>query len=180
MMAALQAGYRSREDRVKVLIPSRMRLDSSWCDVVIHNISSRGMMVASDQPPPARSYVEIRRGTQVIVGKVMWTKGRFFGLKSQDRLSVQAIVAEPRLAGKPQAAADRQSTERRADSRLIAEAQLARRVERSRAVASLVQYGVIAAGAIAVASIAGGMVFDTLARPSAAIVAGLGGASVTQ
>ena len=65
MLAALQTGFRPREERITVLIPSRMRVESQWCDVVIHNVSSRGLMAGCDTPPAVGSYVEIRRGTIV-------------------------------------------------------------------------------------------------------------------
>ncbi|RZM26822.1 MAG: PilZ domain-containing protein, partial [Sphingomonas sp.] len=70
----MQTGFRPREERITVLIPSRMRLESQWHDLVIHNVSSRGLMAGCDSPPAVGSYVEIRRGTIVIVGRVQWTK----------------------------------------------------------------------------------------------------------
>lgn len=145
-----------------------MRVTTDWIDVCIHNMSSRGLMAGTDTPPKVGSYVEIRRGTQVIVGRVMWSRGRFFGIRSQDRLSVKAFVAEPRLAGRPPPAdaADPHSADRRAERRLADEARLARRVERSRTFASMFQYGVMAAVVLAAAGIGASTVYDVLSKPA--------------
>lgn len=170
MRALLPAGFRQREERVKVLIPSRMRAGGQWMDITIHNVSSRGLMAGCDQPPASGGYVEIRRGTITIVGRVMWSKGRFFGLKSQDRLSVKALVDEPRLASRPPRPDAPDSVDRRRDDRLRTEASLARRVERSRAFASAFQYGIAAALVVAVAGFGAATVYEALSAPAQAIV----------
>jgi len=152
-----------------VLIPSRMRLESRWLDVVIHNVSSRGLMAGCDQPPAVGSYVEIRRGTIVIVGRVQWNKGRFFGMRSQDRLSVKALVDEPRLASRPVRANATPEHDRRAERRLAHEAQMARKVERSRSFASLFQFLVLVAVGVTMAGIAAHTVYTMLSAPAAQI-----------
>ena len=169
MLAALQTGFRPREERITVLIPSRMRLESQWVDVVIHNVSSRGLMAGCDQPPTVGSYVEIRRGTLVIVGRVQWNKGRFFGMRSQDRLSVKALIDEPRLAGRPARTDAKPESDRRAERRLAHEAQMARKVERSRSFASMFQFFVIVAVGVTLAGIAAHTVFTMLSAPAAQI-----------
>lgn len=177
VLAALQAGFRQREERVTVLVPARMRVGPQWTDVVIHNVSSRGLMAGSDVTPQTGSYVEIRRGAIVIVARVMWAKGRFFGVRTQDRISAGGLVNEPRLASKPAAADDaRGGQDRRAATRMEGEARLARRVERSRALASALQFALIAAVAGTLAVLAGNAVFGVLSRPAAAITAAMGGA----
>ncbi len=152
-----------------MLIPSRMRLETRWLDVVIHNVSSRGLMAGCDEPPAVGSYVEIRRGTLVIVGRVQWNKGRFFGLRSQDRLSVKALIDEPRLASRPVRADTNVENDRRAERRLAQEAQLARKVERSRSFASLFQFLVLVAVGVTMAGIAAHTVFTMLSAPAAQI-----------
>ena len=175
MLAALQSGFRPREERITVLIPSRMRLGAKWVDVVIHNVSSRGLMGGCDEPPPPGSYIEIRRGTIVIVGRVQWIKGRFFGIKSQERLSVRALVDEPRLASRPQPKPEQDAGERRAERRLAHEAQMARKEERSRAFASAFQFIVMALVGVTLAVIAAQGVYGLLSRPADAIGAALEG-----
>lgn len=168
MLAGLQSGFRPREDRITVLIPSRMRIDSCWLDVVIHNVSSRGLMVGCEDAPPIGSYVEIRRGGLVIVGRVQWRKGRFFGIRSQDRLSVKTLIDEPRLAGrpaKPPAGRD-DAGERRADHRLAHEARMARQMERSRQFSSTFQFMVIVLVGLTMAEIAAHTVYGMLSIPA--------------
>lgn len=90
-----------REPRRKVLIPSRMNVDGVWVDVCIHNISSRGLLAKTERPPVPGTYVEIRRGTQIIIGRAVWRSGAHFGIRCQERLNVQVIINEPRLTSKP-------------------------------------------------------------------------------
>ncbi|KQT32347.1 hypothetical protein ASG29_11125 [Sphingomonas sp. Leaf412] len=178
MRALLQAGFRQREERVKVLIPSRMRAGGAWTDVCIHNVSSRGLMAGCDAPPPSGEYVEIRRGTIVIVGRVRWTDGRFFGVQAQDRLSVRSLIDEPRLTSRPKPANEVPTeAERRSNRRLEVEAQMARRLERSRAFASAFQYALAAAVVLIVAGLGASMVYDTLSRPAQQITQAMSGAA---
>lgn len=72
-----------------------MRVIASWGDVCILNISSRGMQLQAARPPVRGAFVEIRRGAHVIIGCVAWAKQHRFGVKSQDVLFIDAIVAEP-------------------------------------------------------------------------------------
>src|SRR3546814_3873683 len=69
VLKALQIGYKPRETRHPVLIPARMRVGQSWIEVVIHNLSSGGALVASDEAPERGTYIEIRRGRQTIIGR---------------------------------------------------------------------------------------------------------------
>ena len=104
---------------VTVLIPARMHVGPSWIEVVIHNLSSGGALVASDEAPDRGTYVEIRRGRQTIIGRVVWRKDRFFGIQAQGRLDIAAIINEPRLPSRPRSANDPGSSyERRAQSRM--------------------------------------------------------------
>ena len=149
-----------------------MSADGRWSDACIHNASSRGLLVAADDAPASGSYVDIRRGSLVIIGRVVWRKGRFFGVRTQDRVVVQALIDEPRRGA---AATPTPTTERRTSARLTAEGRIARRVERSRQMASIVQFGFLAAAAAAAAAIMADEVSATLARPLAAVSASLNG-----
>ena len=86
---------KQREPRRSVFVGARMRLGASWGDVNILNISSRGLMLHAQQVPPRGSYLELRRGRHVIVAQVMWSKDCRFGVRTQDPLSVDAILKEP-------------------------------------------------------------------------------------
>ena len=73
-----------------------MRSGAAWVDVCIVNLSLRGAGLQSASPPARGSYVEIRRASSVIIGRVIWTNGHRFGIRAQDRLPIDAIVAEPK------------------------------------------------------------------------------------
>lgn len=75
-----------------VTVPARLRIGANWSDACILNVSSRGVLIHVPQPPQRGSYVELRRGDQVIIGRVMWSKGSRAGLRAQDRVPVEAIV----------------------------------------------------------------------------------------
>jgi hypothetical protein len=173
MLALLRNGMVEREVRRKVLIRSRMHSGSGWVDCCIHNMSSQGLMVAADDPPVVGAYVDIRRGTHVIIGRVRWRKDRFFGVRAQDRLPIDAIINEPRLAQRPTAAAV-DGADRRAASRLSAEAAMARRIERNRWLSSSFQFGLLALAGVTGAAIAGHEVYQMLSRPAAAVTRALG------
>ena len=86
---------KAREERRKVLIRARMRSGATWGDVCILNISSRGLQLQAPRPPERGAYVEVRRGPQVIVGRVAWSKQHRFGIRSQDVLFIDSLIAEP-------------------------------------------------------------------------------------
>ena len=148
-------GYTNREARRQVLIPCRMKSVRGWGDACIHNISSRGMMVACDDPLIAGEYVDIRRGRQVVIGRVIWRRDRFSGIRTQDVISADALVNEPRFEGRPvqrTGDGDRRSSTR---SRMISEIDAARRMERSRSASKAMQFGALCAfGLVAAVAIA--------------------------
>ena len=166
MLKALQIGYKPREARQPVLIPARMQAGSSWSEVVIHNLSSGGALVASDSAPDRGAYLEIRRGRETIIGRVVWRKDRFFGIKAQGRLDIAAIINEPRLASRPQSANDPGSSyERRAQPRMDADARIARQLENSRRWSAIFQFGVFVALALVAAGFGATEIYEGLARP---------------
>ena len=166
MLKSLQIGYKPREARQPVLIPARMNTGPSWTEVVIHNLSSGGALLACDDAPNRGTYVEIRRGKQTIVGRVVWRKERFFGIQAQGRLDVAAIINEPRLASRPKSANDPGSAyERRSQSRMEADAQIARQLENSRRWSAAFQYGIFLVLALSAAGLAATEVYQLLAHP---------------
>lgn len=168
VMSLLQTGLRPREPRIAVMIASRMRVGNGWSDVRIHNISSRGMLLAGEDAPAIGTYIEIRRGTQIVIGRVMWAKDRFFGIRSQEKLPVQAIINEPRLTSRPQVAKQDglAEGERRDRRRLVTEHMLAHHAERSRTIAWLFQFGVFACFGIGATGWAAVAIYRLLAAQS--------------
>src|SRR4029078_1604392 len=81
------------ESATRAPLPARMRMDSSWCDACILNISSRGLMIHVGRGAPNGDTVELRRGHHVIVARVVWRDGSRAGLHSDDRLPVEEILS---------------------------------------------------------------------------------------
>jgi hypothetical protein len=88
---------KAREPRQVTATPARLNSDGRWQDVCIRNISSRGMMVEAQNPPPRGHYLEVRKGGHVIVGRVVWATGYHVGIVTQDRLEVSAVLAEAKV-----------------------------------------------------------------------------------
>jgi hypothetical protein len=125
-----QAGYQryvEREDRLRVMLPARMRSAAGWGDACILNISSRGLLVYSNAAAKPGAFVEIRRGRQLIVARVVWRQNRRIGLCSPDRVHVQDIISDEALAAAVQASGP--SLERRAVPRAEGNRDRARGIE---------------------------------------------------
>lgn len=163
----LRAGaeFRNRESRRQVLIPCRMKSVRGWGDACIHNISSRGMMIAGDDTLKAGEYIDIRRGRQVVVGRVVWQRGRFSGIRTQDVISADALVNEPRQEGKPISPTCRDER-RDARNRLVSEIDAARRMERSRSISSGLQFGALCIFGLAAAATIAVQVSTMLTAPT--------------
>lgn len=104
-----------RESRHKVMIMARIRVGAAWQDACILNISTRGLMVQAPRPPQRGAYVEIGRGRHVIVARVAWVELHRVGLRSQDQLQVDAIIA-----GAGDVAGDAQAGDRSVELRSVA------------------------------------------------------------
>jgi len=69
-----------------------MRVDDGWSDIVIRNISPRGMLIRSHSPPPTGAYVEIRCARTTAIGRAVWAKDEMIGIRLQDRLQLEALL----------------------------------------------------------------------------------------
>jgi hypothetical protein len=74
-------------------MPARLRHGSSWSDACILNISSRGLMIHTGRPIAKGTEVEICRGDHVIVACVVWRDGGRAGLRAEERVPIEEIVA---------------------------------------------------------------------------------------
>jgi hypothetical protein len=158
-----------RAPRQKVLIRARMRISAGWNDACILNISARGLMIRAASPSPRHgSYVELRRGARIIIGRVMWANQDRFGLSTQDELDVESIIAVPdgaEAATSPEITVvfDRRSTVRHATD-----------FERSRHWSRAFEFACITIFAVAGCLVAFGAVTQLFAAPMAAVEQGLG------
>ncbi|WP_137863871.1 MULTISPECIES: PilZ domain-containing protein [unclassified Sphingomonas] len=81
-----------RESRREVVIPAQMRSKGGWCDVTIRNISPHGMMLLAPFPPRPGTYVEVRKASLALVGRVVWVKGKALGIQLLERLNFNALL----------------------------------------------------------------------------------------
>jgi hypothetical protein len=105
--------HRPRELRRRVVLPARMRLGAAWSDACILNISSRGMMIQASRGAPQGSLVELERGDQLILARVIWRDGARAGLQVDDQLPVEDILLLSRAPGLQLTAVDTLLLERR-------------------------------------------------------------------
>ena len=155
LACVVRAGLRPREPRVRVHAAARMKAGSTWHDILILNISSRGLMARSKSIPAARSYVEIRLGTNAaIIGKVIWHDDEHFGIRTQDRIDISMISGNGcgDAAAKPSPVFVERRARVRAEDPVEA-------FERSQRIAGLQQFG-----AIVVAGGLGAMMLTEMVR----------------
>jgi hypothetical protein len=165
-MATRVPDQRPRELRRRVVLPARMRADSGWCDARILNISSRGMMIDVGRGAPRADTIELRRGTHVILARVVWRDGSRAGLHCEDRLPVEEILS---LSQAPalQLTAAPGFTERRTQPR--------RQHDQSRSQGRIAEFASVGVIAASLALTLFGIVEQALAAPMDAIRAALGG-----
>jgi hypothetical protein len=137
MAGAASSHLKAREPRINVAVPARLRVGARWSDACILNVSSRGLLIHLPQPPERGSYVELRRGDQVIIGRVMWCKGVRAGLRAQDRVPVEAIVTAKAAQALRLTAQDGRPVERRRSPRAHERSRLRGRVLEFASVAAI-------------------------------------------
>lgn len=106
----------AREQRRSVLIPARLRVGARWIDARILNISSRGLMLHTGDPPPRGSYLEVRRGGHTIVARVMWAEDGKLGVRSQDVIAAEALIRDLDPVGTSFPVVERRAAPRSRDS----------------------------------------------------------------
>ena len=147
-----------------------MRISAEWNDACILNISERGLMIRAPLSPRRGSYVELRRGARIIIGRVMWTNDDRFGLSTQDPLDVESIIALP--DGDAERAACSSATAASFDRRATVRSATA--FERSRQWSRAFEFICITIFAVAGCVVAFTAVTQLLAAPMAAVELGLG------
>jgi hypothetical protein len=159
---------KAREPRVNVFIPARMKLGARWTDAFILNVSSRGLMIRASEHLDRGAYIELRRADQVIVARVVWRAGSRAGLRSQDRLPVEAIVTGTVPAVAVVSSIGPANGERRKHRR-DADHERSRYRGRAMEFTSLVLIGATSSAAIF------SLVAETLERPLSSVQAALAG-----
>jgi len=162
---ALRDQEKPRARRKPVKLPARMRGEASWADVTLRNVSIKGLMAETDQPPDRGAYVEIRRGGAILVGVVVWSKGSRFGVSLSEQVDLNALEdrrplrpgAERRVAGNRSAPGRTLVITTPSDWRWLGKA-----IER---------FSLIFAGALAV-SVLALLVFDVLSKAMRGVTRG--------
>ncbi len=172
MAVIARLGLKARDPRTTVFLPARMRVESAWSDACIHNVSARGLLVSSGGAPRPGTYVEIRRGRAVIIGRAVWQKDRFFGVRTQDRIDIAVLQGAPDGEGR----ASGQRNDRRQADRYRQDAVVARSLERNRALSRLLQFGLLVLGAGLAAWIVAAAVYSVLATQADQVTRALAGA----
>lgn len=90
-----------------------MRTGVTWHDVCILNLSAHGAGIQAADPPSRGTYVEICRGSHVIIARVVWTKGHRAGLRLQDAIFIQALINDNAASTPPAHGAAERPFERR-------------------------------------------------------------------
>ena len=142
------------------MLPARMRTKAGWSDACILNISSRGRLIYSNGTAQPGSFVEVRRGGQFVIARVVWRKNQRIGLHSPDPVHVEDIIGADKAAAASVSTAAGMPIERR---------RIPRDPERSRHHARAAEFiaMVVAGGALAFAAMAS--VEESLAKPFAAV-----------
>ena len=140
-----------------------MRSPSGWSDACILNISSTGLMVYSDGAAEPGHTVELRRGGQLVIARVVWRRNQRMGLASHDPVPVEDIISSE-TADAARTTAEGFHVERRRQPR---DPEKSRQTGRAFEFLSLAVAGTLLAGA------AGAFVYDALVRPAHAVQAAL-------
>lgn len=149
----------------------RMNVHGKWSDGCIHDVSDHGLLVSSSEPPAVGSYVDIRRGTLIIIGRVVWSGGKRFGIRTQDPVSAAALLGEPILKHRP-AETDRRSLDRADSAR-----QNVGLVARSAHLSSHVQFVCLALAGAGLAGFVAVDCYQALVAPLHAVTLVLGNAA---
>ena len=157
-MSALKA----RERRQPVRIAGRLKSGRGWSDVVIGNVSSRGMMGVCTPPPARGDYVEVRCGSYVIVARVAWTAGARFGARAQDCIELPELLAGNTGTARPDG--ERRAQARAADPRKGPKALAERSATSARFARAMDFFSLVVVG-VALAAMAAGAAHEALAKP---------------
>lgn len=138
------------------MLPARMRSASGWSDACILNVSKSGLLVYSPGGADPGSFVEIRRGGQLVVARVVWRKNQRIGLHSPDPVRVEDIISTEAAAAAVRSAKAQFAVERR---------RVPRNPDRSRQQARAMEFAAMVLASVALVGAAVATVADALATP---------------
>jgi hypothetical protein len=154
-----------REERRRTMLRARMRSGAGWSDACILNVSLHGLLVYSNGAANLGSMVELRRGGQLVIARVVWRKNQRFGLCSKDELDVGSIVNDEVAAAAAKASVDAVKVERR---------RRPREPDASRATGRAMEFVFVTAAASALAGWVALSVLRTLTGSISSVTSALG------
>jgi hypothetical protein len=157
------SAHRAREPRQPVRIGARLKSGRGWSDVVLRNVSARGVMGQCPQPPERGDYVEVRCGAYVIVAHVAWATEDRFGARARDLIALTDLIAC--AEGRQRPVDDRRRQQRPARPARPA-VPLAERSFASARLGRAFEFFSVALAGAALAGVLGGAAHDALARPA--------------
>ena len=156
------------EPRTRAMLRASLHDDDIVRDACIIDVSTRGLLATTAQPPTRGQFVELRVGQHILTGQVRWSSERRFGVALRERVSVVSLLeggsGSVRLAG---------STGARKQSGTLA----AGLRKNPQSMGRLGQYALLGCFALAAAHTIAGISQEGLS-PLAKVIAALNGASV--
>jgi hypothetical protein len=159
------SALKPREKRQRVMLPARMRTPSGWSDACILNISSRGLLVYSSGGAQPGSFVEIRRGGQLVVARVVWRKNQRIGLCSPDPVHIEDVISSETAASAVRSSSRKLAVDRR---------RIPRDSDRSRARGRAIEFMSVLLIGSALATAAVAAVGHALGQPLSSVRSALG------
>jgi len=145
----------TRKPRHRTYLSARLRYDHGWVDVVICNVSERGMMLKGQGLPRRGTFVEIVVDNLVLAGQVRWARLNRCGIGSRERIDVGLLLGTGLNTARPQLGSPK------ATLKIPTEDLAARAKWQARAIQFLLTSSFVLAGAVLIAS----TVCDLLAHP---------------
>ena len=145
------------------MVPARLRVDDGWADATILNLSNRGLMLRAPVTLARGHVIELRRGTHVLVARVMWSDGHRCGAQAQGVIPVADLVLDKSAKRGIFHPIERRTASR--DGRVG---------ERSRQSGRKMEFFFAGVGVACAAFLLADMVFGTVSTPLAQVEAALG------
>ena len=133
-------------------------------DVCVCDVSSRGMLIQAAFPPRRGTYVEVVLARQTVAGRVIWSKGRRFGINTRERLDLGAVASGHTVA--PMAHIDESSPRR-------FKAGLGSRAAPASELGRLLDFGFVLVLVLTLVAVAAFVALETLAGSLKAVSASL-------
>jgi hypothetical protein len=140
-----------------------MLAEEGWRDIVICNVSSRGMMLRCDEPPIRNTFIEVRHRNAIVVGRVIWSHADSCGIYSQNTINAAALTS-PSLVTVQGSTGERREEPRASGYHMIQTQRLSTEAS-SRIFARLFDWSAIVFAAVIGAIFVAGIVQDTMQAP---------------